>query len=554
MANRSRGPHPSIDRSELQMTVLPTTVNPRSAEFQENASAMRRLLEEFHARQARVREGGGERAQRRMRERGKLLPRERVELLLDPGATFLELSTLAGWDLYDNESPAGSQICGIGMVCGVECMVSANDPTAKGGASYPITVKKALRAQEIAARNRLPCVYLVESAGANLLYQAELFADLGGRTFANQARMSAAGIPQIALVFGNSTAGGAYIPGLSDYTVMVKRGAKVFLGGPPLVKMATGEEVDDEALGGAEMHTRVSGLGDYLAEDDADAIRIGREIVARLNWRKDVRAQRQPPEEPLYDPEELLGIIPADTRRPYEVREVIARLVDGSRFAEFKRDYGPTLVTGHAHLAGFPVGILGNNGVLFSDCAMKAAQFIQLCNQSRTPLIYLQNITGFMVGRRYEEEGIIKHGAKMVNAVANSTVPQFTLIVGGSFGAGNYGMCGRTFDPTLLFTWPNSRVAVMGGEQAAGVLAIVQEEAARARDEAPDRAQIEAMRTMVRERFEHESSPYYATARLWDDGILDPRETRQALAVGLSMAYNRDFTSEGAPRYGVFRM
>jgi 3-methylcrotonyl-CoA carboxylase beta subunit len=397
-------------------------------------------------------------------------------------------------------------------------------------------------------------VYLVESAGANLLYQAELFADLGGRTFANQARMSAAGIPQIALVFGSSTAGGAYIPGLSDYTVMVKRQAKVFLGGPPLVKMATGEEVDDEALGGAEMHGRVSGLADYLAEDDADAIRIGREIVARLNWRKPARGQVQAPEEPIYDPEELLGVIPADMRRPYEIREVIARLVDGSRFEEFKRDFGPTLVTGHAHVAGSPVGILGNNGVLFSDSSMKAAQFIQLCNQSRTPLLYLQNITGFMVGRQYEEEGIIKHGAKMVNAVANSSVPQFTLIVGGSFGAGNYGMCGRTFDPTLLFTWPNSRIAVMGGDQAAGVLAIVQEDAARARGEEPDRTQIEGMRAMVQERFERESSAYYATARLWDDGMLDPRDTRQALAVGLSMAHNRDFASEGAPRYGVFRM
>jgi 3-methylcrotonyl-CoA carboxylase beta subunit len=536
------------------MSVLPTHVNPRSPEFQENAAAMRQLLEEFHARQAQVRQGGSERARQRHVERAKLLPRERVELLLDPGTPFLELSTLAAWGMYDDESPAGSQINGIGIVSGVECMVSANDATAKGGASYPITVKKGLRAQEIAARNRLPCIYLVESAGANLLYQAELFADLGGRTFANQARMSAAGIPQIALVFGSSTAGGAYIPGLSDYTVMVRRQARVFLGGPPLVKMATGEEVDDEALGGAEMHTRVSGLGDYLAEDDADAVRIGRELVGRLNWHKEIRAQLAAPEEPKYDPEELLGIVPSDPRRPFEIREVIARLVDGSRFVEFKRDYGTTLVAGHAHINGFPVGILGNNGVLFSDSSLKAAQFIQLCNQSRTPLIYLQNITGYMVGRTYEEEGIIKHGAKMINAVANTTVPQLTVIVGGSFGAGNYGMCGRTFDPTLLFTWPNSRIAVMGAEQAAGVLAIVQEDAARARGREPDREQIEAMRQLVRRKFDEESSAYYATARVWDDGILDPRETRTALAVGLSMAYNRDFVSEGAPRYGVFRM
>jgi 3-methylcrotonyl-CoA carboxylase beta subunit len=534
--------------------VIRSQARPQSAEFRENAAAMRRLLEEFHERQARARAGGSERARKRHAERGKLLPRERVELLLDAGAPFLELSTLAAWDMYDGESPAGSQINGIGVVGGVECMVGANDATAKGGTSYPITVKKGLRAQEIAARNRLPCIYLVESGGANLLYQAEMFADVGGRTFANQARMSAAGIPQIALVFGNSTAGGAYIPGLSDYTVMVKRQAKVFLGGPPLVKMATGEQVDDESLGGAEMHTRVSGLGDFLAEDDADAIRIGREIVAGLNWRKEIRARREPPEEPRYDVEELLGIVPPDWRRPFEIREVIARLVDGSRFAEFKRDYGLTLVAGWAHLDGFPVGILGNNGVLFSDSSMKAAQFIQLCNQSRTPLIYLQNITGYMVGRRYEEEGIIKHGAKMINAVANSTVPQFTVIVGGSFGAGNYGMCGRTFDPTLLFSWPNSRIAVMGAEQAAGVLAIVQEDAARARGQEVDRQQLETMRRAVEQRFEQESSAYYATARLWDDGMLDPRETRMALAVGLSMAYNRDFVSEGAPRYGVFRM
>ncbi|HEX6122772.1 MAG TPA: carboxyl transferase domain-containing protein, partial [Ktedonobacterales bacterium] len=386
------------------------------------------------------------------------------------------------------------------------------------------------------------------------LYQAEFFADLGGRTFANQARMSAAGIPQISLVFGSSTAGGAYLPGLSDHVVMVRGQAKVFLGGPPLVKMATGEVVDDEALGGAEMHTRVSGVGDYLAEDDRDAIRLGRQIVARLNWRKTIRAALATPEPPAYDPEELLGVIPADPRRPLEIREVIARLVDGSRLDEFKRDYGPTLVTGWAHLNGFPLGILANNGVLFSDSALKAAHFIQLCNQSRTPLLYLQNITGFMVGRRYEEEGIIKHGAKMINAVANANVPQFTVIVGGSFGAGNYGMCGRAFDPTLLFTWPNSHIAVMGAEQAAGVMAIIQEEAARARGQEPDAATIELLRAGVLQKVEEEASAYYATARLWDDGILDPRATRQALAVGLAMCYNRDWVSDGPPRYGVFRM
>ncbi|MBF6589953.1 MAG: methylcrotonoyl-CoA carboxylase [Ktedonobacterales bacterium] len=536
------------------MTILPTSIDPKSAEFQANAAAMRALVEEFHTRQARVRQGGSEHAHQRHVARGKLLPRERVELLLDAGAPFLELSTLAAWGMYNDESPGASSINGIGTVSGVECMVLANDATAKGGASYPMSVKKTLRAQEIAARNHLPCIYLVESAGANLLYQAEFFADLGGRIFANQARMSAAGIPQISLVFGSSTAGGAYLPGLSDYVVMVRGQAKVFLGGPPLVKMATGEVVDDEALGGAEMHTRISGVGDELAEDDRDALRIGRQIVTRLNWRKEVRARLAPPAEPAYDPDELLGILPADPRHPLEIREVLARLVDGSRFDEFKRDYGPTLVTGFAHINGFPVGVLANNGVLFSDSAMKAAQFIQLCNSSRTPLIYLQNITGFMVGRRYEEEGIIKHGAKMINAVANTNVPQFTVIVGGSFGAGNYGMCGRAFDPTLLFTWPNSHIAVMGAEQAAGVMAIIQEDAARARGQRPDHATIEMMRAAVRQKFDEEASAYYATARLWDDGILDPRETRMALTVGLAMSYNRDWVSDGPPRYGVFRM
>ena len=536
------------------MPVLATGVNTKSEDFRQNHQAMRLLLEEFAARQAEVRKGGSERARQRHLARGKLLPRQRLELLLDPDAPFLELSTLAAFGMYGDESPCASTINGIGTVAGVECMITVSDATVKGGASYPMTVKKALRSQEIAAVNHLPSISLVESAGANLLYQAEFFADLGGRIFANQARMSAMGLPQIALVFGNSTAGGAYVPGLSDYTVLVKRQAKVFLAGPPLVKMATGEEVDDESLGGAEMHVRVSGLGDYLADDDADAIRIGREIVSGLNRRKEIRAALTEPEEPRYDPDELLGIIPAEFRRPFDMREVIARLVDGSRFDEFKRDYGATLVTGFAHISGFPVGILGNNGVLFAESSLKAAQFIQLCNQVRTPLIYLQNITGFMVGRRYEEEGIIKHGAKMINAVANSSVPQFTIIVGGSFGAGNYGMCGRTFDPTLLFTWPNSRIGVMGAEQAAGVMAILQEDAARTQGTVPDQERIEAVRTMTEQKLDQESSAYYATARLWDDGIIDPRDTRKALTVGLSMSYNRDWVSPGAPHYGVFRM
>jgi 3-methylcrotonyl-CoA carboxylase beta subunit len=377
----------------------------------------------------------------------------------------------------------------------------------------------------------------------------------GGRAFANQAQMSALGIPQISLVFGNSTAGGAYVPGLSDYSVMVRKQALAFLGGPPLVKMATGEEVDEDSLGGAEMHARLSGLADYLAEDDADAIRIGREIVGRLNWRKHIPADLRTPESPRYDPDELLGIVPVDTiRQPLDMREVLARMVDGSRFMEFKPEYGSTLICGHAHINGFPLGILANNGVLFSDSANKAAQFIQLCNHSRTPLLYLQNITGFMVGRRAEEEGIIKHGSKMINAVANSNVPQFTVLIGGSYGAGNYAMCGRAYDPRLLFAWPTSRIAVMGAEQAAGVLAIIAEESARKRGQEPDHDTINVMKAMTIQKFEEESDPYYATARLWDDGLIDPRDTRMALTVGLSMCHNRDWVSEGAPKYGNFRM
>jgi len=456
--------------------------------------------------------------------------------------------------MYNDESPGAGAVNGIGVISGVECGILANEATVKGGTSYPITVEKTLRAQEIAMTNRLPCVYLVESGGANLPHQAELFV-MGGRGFANQARMSAAGIPQIALVFGNSTAGGAYVPGLSDYTVHVRKQALVFLGGPPLVKMATGEEVDEETLGGTDMHAQVSGLADYVAENDADALRIGREIVARLNWQKTIRAALRTPEDPCYDPDELLGIVPIDTiRQPLDMREILARIVDGSRLHEFKPDYGDTLVCGHAHINGFPVGILANNGVLFSSSANKAAQFIQLCNHSRTPLIYLQNITGFMVGSQAEREGIVKHGSKMINAVANSTVPQFTVLIGGSYGAGNYAMCGRAYDPRLLFAWPTSRTAVMGAEQAAGVLGIVQEGSMRRQGIEPDMTQIEMMKEMVRLTFEKESDPYYGTARLWDDGLIDPRDTRQALTVGLSMSYNRDWVSQGAPRYGSFRM
>lgn len=536
------------------MPQIKTQIDTSSTEYQENYDHNCKLIETLQQRQAQVRQGGSERARKRHKERGKLLPRERVELLLDPGTSFLELSTLAAWDMYDNETPGAGTITGIGVVNGVDMMISANEATVKGGTTYPVTLTKNLRAQEIARENHLPTIYLVESGGANLPHQAEIFVP-GGRTFANQAQMSALGLPQIALVFGNSTAGGAYIPGLSDYTVFVQEQAKAFLGGPPLVKMATGEEVDEESLGGTELHAHVSGLADYVAENDHDALRIGRQVVGHLNRGKTIRADLQPPEPPAYDPDELLGIVPTDTiRRALDMHEVIARIVDGSRFDAFKPDYGATLVTGYAHINGFPVGILANNGILFSDSANKAAQFIQLCNQSRTPLVYLQNITGFMVGKKYEEGGIIKHGSQMINAVANSTVPQFTVLVGGAYGAGYYAMCGRPYDPNLLFAWPTSRTAVMGAEQAAGVMGIVQENAARRQGKEPETDVIETMKAGVRGKFEEESDPYYATARIWDDGLIDPRDTRMALTVGLSMSYNRDWVSEGAPRYGSFRM
>ncbi len=536
------------------MAVIESHINTDSDDYRQNWAHNRQLVDELAARQARVRQGGSARAVQRHQERGKLLPRERVELLLDPDTPFLELSSLAAWGMYNDESPGAGSVNGVGVVSGVECVINANEATVKGGTSYPITVQKALRAQEIARENGLPSIYLVESGGANLPFQADLFVQ-GGRGFANQARMSALGLPQIALVFGSSTAGGAYVPGLSDYTVMVREQALAFLGGPPLVKMATGEEVDEQALGGAEMHARLSGLADYLALNDADAIRIGRDIVARLNWRKAAPAVTRPPEPPRYDPDELLGIVPVDTiRKPLDMREVLARIVDGSRLDEFKPDYGATLVCGHAHINGFLVGILANNGVLFSDSANKAAQFIQLCNHSRTPLVYFQNITGFMVGEKAETGGIIKDGAKMINAVANSSVPQFTILVGGAYGAGYYAMCGRPYDPRLILAWPTSRTAVMGGEQAAGVLSIVQEEAARRRGQEPDQDQIALLKLMTKQKFDEESDPYYATARLWDDGLIDPRDTRMALTVGLSISYNRDWVSAGAPRYGVFRM
>lgn len=517
------------------------------AELARNREAMLPLVQQLERMQGEVVQGGGAKAQQRMRERGKMLPRERVEGLLDPKTPFLELSSLAANGMYQNESPGASLVAGIGTVSGRPCMIIASDASVKGGAIYPMTLKKHLRAQKIAEENRLLCFNLVESAGANLLYQAELFAETGGRVFANQARMSAQGIPQIALVFGSSTAGGAYMPGMSDYVVMVRNQARVFLGGPPLVKMATGEVIDEESLGGAAMHASVSGVSDYTAEDDSHALEIGRRIVASLPYKLRPRAQAKPPR---FDAEELLGVIPADARQPLEIREVLARLLDDSDFLEFKADYGSTLVCGHARLGGQPLGILANNGVLFSDSANKGAQFIQLCNQARIPLLFVQNITGFMVGSQAEREGIVKHGSKLVNAVSTSNVPHLTLIVGGSYGAGNYGMCGRAYDPRFLFTWPNSKIAVMGGEQAAGVMALLAEEQARSRGQEPDRAAIQARSEQTRAMFEHESSAFYASARLWDDGILDPRHTRQALILALQTVSLK----KKAPRYGVFRM
>lgn len=535
------------------MSRFESKIDTRSDEYRQYYEHNQKLIDTLNERQTAVR-NAGERGNKRMLAQGKLPARERVELLLDQDSPFLELSTLAAFGMYDDETPGAGIITGIGYVNGVECLVSANNPAIKGGTSYPISVDKSLRGQEIARENGLPTIYLVESGGANLPHQADLFVK-GGRGFANQAQMSALGLPQISLVFGNSTAGGAYIPGLSDYTVFVKNQALAFLGGPPLVKMATGEEVDEETLGGTDMHASVSGLVDYVAQNDTDAIRIGREIVKQLNRRKTIDADLRTPEAPYYDPNEILGIVPIDTiRKPLDIREVLARIVDGSRLMEFKPDYGATLVCADAHIMGFPVGIIANNGVLFSESANKAAQYIQLCNHRRIPIIYFQNITGFMVGTNAERGGIIKQGSKMINAVANSNVPQFTVLVGGAYGAGYYAMCGRPYDPRLIFAWTTSRTAVMGAEQASGVLGIIQEASMRRKGIDPDMEQIEMMKQGVRMMFNEQSNPYYGSARLWDDGLLDPRDTRQALAVGISASYNIDWVNQGTPKYGNFRM
>jgi 3-methylcrotonyl-CoA carboxylase beta subunit len=536
------------------MTRLTSQIHPRNPDYLRNRAHMLGLLDELQQRMRAAREAGGAKAAAKLAQRGKLSPRERIERLLDRDGEFLELSPLAAWGQYDDEAPGAGVISGIGRVSGRLVMISANDTRIKGGAIYPLGADKMVRSQQVARENGLPTVALVESAGANLLYQSELFApgNRGGRGFCNQARMSAMGLPQIALVFGNATAGGAYVPGMSDYTVMVKGQAKVFLAGPPLVKAATGADTDDETLGGAEMHHTVSGLCDYLAEDDADALRIGRQIVANLT-RPGHPMPRDTPRPPQLDPEELLGIVPSDLKIPFDIREVIGRIVDGSELDEFRPGYGPTLVCGFARIEGYLVGVLGNNGPLLSESALKATHFIQLCCQKRCPIIYLQNITGFMVGVEAERRGIVKDGAKMVHAVATASVPQFTVLVGGSFGAGNYGMCGRAYDPRLLLAWPSSRIAVMGGEQAARVMRIVQEEAIRKMGGEPDGDEMAAMESMVKEEFLRQSDPYFATSQLWDDGLIDPRHTRAALAVGLEAAWQRDIHAT-APSFGVLRM
>jgi acetyl-CoA carboxylase carboxyltransferase component len=535
------------------MDLIETHVDPASESFRANRDRMASLVAELGERMAAAKQGGGPKYVQRHREQGKLPVRERIDKLLDAGSPFLELSPLAAWDLYENDAPGAGIVTGIGRVSGREALIVANDATVKGGTYYPITVKKHVRAQQVALENRLPCIYLVDSGGAFLPLQAEVFPDRDhfGRIFFNQARMSAEGIPQIAVVMGSCTAGGAYVPAMSDETIIVKGTGTIFLGGPPLVKAATGEEVAAEELGGADVHTRLSGVADYLAEDDEHALHLARTIVETLNTRKQPPADVTSPEDPAYDPREIYGIVNADTRQPYEVREIIARLVDGSRFDEFKERYGATLVTGFARLHGFLVGIVANNGVLFSEAALKAAHFIELCGARGIPLIFLQNITGFIVGRQYERAGIAKDGAKMVHAVSNCGVPRFTVITGGSFGAGNYGMCGRAYEPRFLWMWPNARISVMGGEQAAGVLTTVKRDqlAREGRDLAAD--EEEAIRAPLIEKYEREGSPYYSTARLWDDGILDPAETRQALALGLSAAFNAPIARA---RFGVFRM
>jgi len=535
------------------MPVIESKLNARSAEFQANAGAMRALVDDLGAQVRQIGQGGGEAARKKHMDRGKLLPRVRVQMLLDPGTPFLEVAPLAALGMYNGDAPGAGVIAGIGRVAGVDCMIVCNDATVKGGTYYPMTVKKHLRAQEIAEANRLPCIYLVDSGGANLPNQDEVFPDRDhfGRIFYNQAQMSAQGIAQIAVVMGSCTAGGAYVPAMSDETIIVKNQGTIFLGGPPLVKAATGEEVTAEDLGGGDVHTRLSGVADHLAQNDMHALALAREAVARLNHKKTYAGDLQAPVAPKYAPQELYGVIPTDTRKPFDVREIITRIVDGSDFHEFKARYGTTLVCGFARVEGMPVGIVANNGILFGESAQKGAHFIELCCQRKIPLVFLQNITGFMVGRKYENEGIARHGAKMVTAVATANVPKFTIIIGGSFGAGNYGMCGRAYSPRFLWMWPNARISVMGGEQAASVLATVRRDGIEAKGGRWSAEEEAAFKAPIKEQYELQGHPYYASARLWDDGVIDPADTRRVLALGLAAAQNAPVPDV---KFGVFRM
>ncbi|MGK5082876.1 carboxyl transferase domain-containing protein [Bdellovibrionota bacterium FG-1] len=535
------------------MPILRSHIQTQSAEFQENTKHHHKLAQELEDRLSQVRQGGGADARAKHEKRGKLFARERIKHLLDPGTAFLEIAPLAAWDLYEGAAPGAGVITGIGVVHGREILVVANDATVKGGTYFPMTVKKHLRAQEIARENHLPCVYLVDSGGAFLPLQADVFPDRDhfGRIFYNQAQMSALGIPQISVVMGSCTAGGAYVPAMSDETVIVKNQGTIFLGGPPLVKAATGEIVTAEELGGGDTHCRISGVTDHLADNDEHALEIAREILSHLNRKPPTFIDRISPEDPLYDPAEIAGIIPTDLRKPFDIREIIARTVDGSRFHEFKQLYGTTLVCGFAHIFGYPIGIVGNNGILFSESAQKAAHFVELCGQRKIPLLFLQNITGFMVGKKYEAGGIAKDGAKMVTAVSTVQVPKFTMIVGGSFGAGNYGMCGRAYQPRFLWMWPNARISVMGGEQAGGVLSQVKIEQLEAQGKKLSAVDIEKIQAPIREQYEREGNPYHSTGRLWDDGIIAPWKTRETLALALAASLNAPIPET---KYGVFRM
>ena len=535
------------------MPIIETKLNPRSDDFRTNAAALEALVADLRAKVEKLALGGGQAARDKHVGRGKLLPRDRIAQLLDPGTPFLELSQLAAFGMYNDDAPGAGVITGIGRIAGQECVIVCNDATVKGGTYYPVTVKKHVRAQEIAAENHLPCVYLVDSGGANLPNQDDVFPDRDhfGRIFYNQANLSAAGIPQIAVVMGSCTAGGAYVPAMSDESIIVKNQGTIFLGGPPLVKAATGEVVSAEDLGGGDVHTRLSGVVDHLAQNDAHALGIARSIVGNLNRAKQVPVALREPKPPRYDAQSIYGVIPVDTRKPFDIREIIARIVDDSAFDEFKARYGTTLVTGFAHIWGHPVGIIANNGILFSESALKGAHFIELCCQRKIPLVFLQNITGFMVGRKYENEGIARNGAKMVTAVATAKVPKFTVIIGGSFGAGNYGMCGRAYSPRFLWMWPNARISVMGGEQAASVLATVKRDGIEGKGGAWSAEEEEAFKQPIREQYEHQGHPYYASARLWDDGVIDPAQTRDVLGLGLSATMNAPIEDT---RFGVFRM